>query len=66
MDFEYSERTRELQARVTAFMDEHIYPNEATFLEQLDEGDTRWKPVPIIAELKEKAKAEGQIGRAHV
>ncbi|MDA0662094.1 MAG: acyl-CoA dehydrogenase family protein [Proteobacteria bacterium] len=59
MDFEYSERTRELQARVTAFMDEHIYPNEATFLEQLDEGDTRWKPVPIIAELKEKAKAEG-------
>lgn len=59
MDFEYSERTRELQARVSAFMDEHIYPNEATFLEQLDEGDTRWKPVPIIAELKEKAKAEG-------
>ncbi len=59
MDFEYSERTRELQARVSAFMEEHIYPNEATFLEQLDAGDTRWKPVPIIAELKEKAKAEG-------
>ncbi|MEX2616646.1 MAG: acyl-CoA dehydrogenase family protein [Alphaproteobacteria bacterium] len=59
MDFEYSERTRELQARVSAFMEEHIYPNETTFLEQLDDGDTRWKPVPIIAELKEKAKAEG-------
>ena len=31
MDFEYSDRTRELQARVTAFMEAHIYPNEVTY-----------------------------------
>jgi acyl-CoA dehydrogenase len=59
MDFAYSERTRELQSRVTAFMEQHIYPNEATFLEQLDSGDTRWKEVPIVEELKQKAKDEG-------
>ena len=55
MDFTYSERTRELQARVSAFMEEYIYPNEATFLDQLDAGETRWKEVPIIEELKAKA-----------
>ena len=59
MDFEYSDRTRELQARVTAFMEAHIYPNEVTYHEQIDAGDTRWKPVPIIEELKAKAKEEG-------
>jgi len=59
MDFTYSERTRELQARVSAFMEEYIYPNEATFLDQLDAGETRWKEVPIIEELKAKAKEEG-------
>jgi acyl-CoA dehydrogenase len=58
MDFEFSERTRELQLRVQAFMDEHVYPNEGTYAEQVADGDTRWKPVPILEELKEKAKAE--------
>ena len=59
MDFQFSDRTRELQARVTAFMDAHIYPNEVTYHEQIEAGDTRWKPVPIIEELKVKAKEEG-------
>ena len=38
-------------------MDAEVYPNEALFQEQLDAGDTRWKVVPIVEELKEKAKA---------
>ena len=59
MDFEYSDATRELQARVSAFMDAHIYPNEVTYHDQIGAGDTRWKPVPIIEELKVKAKDEG-------
>ncbi|NIS59557.1 MAG: acyl-CoA dehydrogenase [Proteobacteria bacterium] len=58
MFFEFSEKAKELQVRLKAFMDENIYPNERTFREQLEEGD-RWQPVPIIEELKQKARAEG-------
>src|SRR5919204_3122273 len=58
MDFEHSEKAKDLQRRLTAFMDEHIYPNEATYYRQIDEGD-RWQPVRIIEELKPKARAAG-------
>ena len=58
MDFEYSERVQELRERVMAFMDEHVYPNELLFHEQIDEGD-RWQPTAIVEELKVKAKADG-------
>jgi acyl-CoA dehydrogenase len=58
MEFKYSDKVRELQKRLVAFMDEHIYPNEKTFHEQISEGE-RWKPAAIIEELKRKAKAEG-------
>ena len=37
MDFEYSAKTKELQARLQKFMDDHIYPNEATYKKQLRE-----------------------------
>ena len=53
-----SEKARDLCQRVQAFMEEHIYPNEATYLEQIAEGD-RWQPVPIQENAKEKAKAAG-------
>jgi acyl-CoA dehydrogenase len=46
------------QQRLTAFMEEHIYPNEATFRQQIAEGD-RWQPTPIVEELKAKARAAG-------
>ncbi len=59
MEFEYSERTKKLKAEIEAFMDEYVFPNEATYYAQLDEGDTRWKPVPILDELKAKAKSAG-------
>jgi len=58
MILEFSDKAKELQARVKAFMDEFVYPNEPTFLRQIEEGD-RWEPVAIVEELKEKAHEEG-------
>jgi acyl-CoA dehydrogenase len=59
MHFDYSAKTRDLMARLEAFMDEHIYPNEEAVGEQVDAGPTRWKPIPMIEELKPKARAAG-------
>jgi len=59
MDFEYSERTMKLQREVEEFMDAYIYPNEALYYQQLDEGETRWETPPILEELKAKAKSAG-------
>jgi acyl-CoA dehydrogenase len=58
MDFAYSARVRELEARLQAFMDGHVYPNEKRFRAEVDEGD-RWQPTRVVEELKEKAKAAG-------
>ncbi|HEV2979700.1 MAG TPA: acyl-CoA dehydrogenase family protein [Casimicrobiaceae bacterium] len=58
MDFEYSAKTRDLQARLGAFMDAHIYPNEKRFHEEVASGD-RWQPVALLDTLKKKARAEG-------
>jgi acyl-CoA dehydrogenase len=58
MDLDFSEKVETLRQRVLAFMDEHIYPNEATFARQVGEGD-RWQPVPLIEDLKRKAHDEG-------
>src|ERR687887_1529261 len=58
MDFEHSETAKDLQRRLTAFTDEHIYPNEATYHRQIAEGD-RWQPTAIIEEMKPKARAAG-------
>ena len=58
MDFEYSPKVKELQERVGAFMDAHIYPNEDKMAAQIAEGD-RWQPIPMLEEIKAKAKAEG-------
>ena len=58
MDFEYSDKVKDLQGRVNAFMDEHIHPNEELFWNQLNEGD-RWQPVQIVEDLKPKAREAG-------
>jgi len=58
MVFEYSDKVKDLQARLKLFMDNRIYPNEAVFSQQRDEGD-RWQPLPLIEELKKKAREEG-------
>jgi len=55
---EVSVRAEELRQRLAAFMDEHIYPNEAAFHRQKTEGD-RWQPVALVEELKPKARAAG-------
>src|SRR4051794_19833738 len=62
MDFDYSPKTKELQARLQKFMDDHVYPNEKTYKQQLQantEAGKRWTPLPIIEELKPKARAAG-------
>src|SRR5579864_1472471 len=58
MLFEFSPKVRELEARLRAFMDEHIYPNESVYAKQIAAGD-RWHPTAIIEELKPKARALG-------
>jgi len=62
MDFNYSPRTQELQAKLGAFMDAHIYPNEARYWQELQantQAGKRWSPLALIEELKPKARAQG-------
>jgi len=56
MHFDYSDQTKEVCARVEDFMDRYILPNEQKYYDQLEEGDNRWKVVPILEEVKQKAK----------
>src|SRR5437870_2241600 len=57
MDFAFSEKTKEFERRLLAFMDEHIYPNEPRYYEQTERN--RWQPTRIIEELKPKARTAG-------
>ena len=62
MDFDYSPKVRELQARLTAFMDAHIYPNEARFHDEIEANRARgnpWVPTLVMEELKAKARTAG-------
>ncbi|WP_408010402.1 acyl-CoA dehydrogenase [Pseudalkalibacillus sp. A8] len=59
MNFEYSEKVKELQQKVNTFMEEHIYPNEQVYEEQLDKTDRFSIVPPILEELKEQAKEQG-------
>jgi len=56
MNFNYSTKTRELQNKLQAFMDEFIYPNEKAYTEEINSGD-RWQPLQLIEDLKEKARS---------
>jgi len=58
MDFDFSPKVNALREQLLNFMDEHIYPNEALFDQQVAEGDP-WEPPAILASLKEKAQAAG-------
>ncbi|ADC50756.1 acyl-CoA dehydrogenase [Alkalihalophilus pseudofirmus OF4] len=60
MDFFFSEKVKRLQQELTSFMDEHIYPNEMLFEEQLNQFPDRFSGNPqIMDELKAKAKEAG-------
>jgi acyl-CoA dehydrogenase len=58
MDFDYSPRVKELQMRLRAFMEAHVYPNEARHDAEVEQPD-RWRPTPVVDELKALAKAAG-------
>ncbi|MFT6051943.1 MAG: acyl-CoA dehydrogenase [Halioglobus sp.] len=57
--FEFSERSIELQNRLNAFMDENIYPNEKTYAGQLHSAENRFSYLPLMDELKTKARDLG-------
>lgn len=57
MNFECSDKVKELQQRLQAFMDQHIYPNERRFHDEVERN--RWTPTRVIEELKPKARAAG-------
>ncbi len=62
MDFEYSPRTQELQKQLLRFMDEHIYPAEQRYEDEIEantKAGKRWTPLQTIEELKPKARAQG-------
>jgi alkylation response protein AidB-like acyl-CoA dehydrogenase len=73
MDFTLSERETYFRDRVKTFIDQNIRPRQPDYDKQSKEGD-RWKVIPVIEEMKEKAKAAGlwnffmppQSGRTHV
>ncbi|MBK6908327.1 MAG: acyl-CoA dehydrogenase family protein [Rhodocyclaceae bacterium] len=62
MDFEYSPKVKDLQSRITAFLDEHVYPAERVFAEEVRANRAAgnpWVATKIVEELKEKGKAAG-------
>ncbi|MFB3166443.1 acyl-CoA dehydrogenase [Neobacillus sp. 179-C4.2 HS] len=60
MDFVYSAKVKDLQTRLINFMEEHVYPNEIVYEQQLNEQESRWSAVPqVMEDLKERAKAAG-------
>jgi acyl-CoA dehydrogenase len=62
MDFAYSDRCKDLQSRLLAFMDEHIYPNEKVFKEEVERNGAqgkRWIPTALVEGLKPIARRQG-------
>ncbi len=58
MNFDYTPKVQELRKKLFAFMDQHVYPNEHKWHEHA-RSERRWEPVPVIEELKPKARAAG-------
>lgn len=59
MNFDYSNKAKQLKAQLEAFMDQHIYPNETIYSEQLNSLENRFSSPPIMHQLKAEAKAAG-------
>jgi acyl-CoA dehydrogenase len=57
VNFEFNDKVKNLQRRLQAFLDEHIYPNEQRFHDEIERD--RWKPTRIVEELKPKGRAAG-------
>ena len=58
MNFDYTPKVQELRKKLLAFMDEQVYPSEHRWHEHV-RSERRWEPVPVIEELKEKARRAG-------
>ena len=59
MEFEHSAKTKRYLDSLVAFLDQHVYPAERIYEEQLNSQPTRWQTPPIMEELKSKARAAG-------
>ena len=62
MDFEYSQKVKDLQSRIGEFMNEHIYPNENIFFEQIEnnrKNGNAWIPTEVVEEKKIQAREAG-------
>ncbi|HRK38239.1 MAG TPA: acyl-CoA dehydrogenase family protein [Burkholderiaceae bacterium] len=62
MQFDYTPKVKQMQAQLLAFMDEHVYPNEARFFAEIAANRAKgnaWVPTQLIEELKPLAKAAG-------
>ena len=59
MEFEFDARTEDLRKQLLGFMDEHVYPAEPVFAEQVAAADDPWARPPVMAELKREARARG-------
>ena len=62
MDFEFSPKVRQLQARVGEFMDSHVVPNERRFFDEIEQNrksGNAWLPTRVIEELKPRARSAG-------
>ena len=62
MNFEYSDKVKDLQKKVSSFMQEHVNPRESRFFEEIAENRAKgnaWIPTRIVEELKPKARAAG-------
>jgi acyl-CoA dehydrogenase len=57
--YTFSDKSLEFQARLSAFMDEHIYPNEEAYAKQLASAPSRFAALPLMDELKAKAREAG-------
>jgi len=58
LNFDYTPKVQDLRKKVAAFMDEHVYPREHEWHAHVT-GEQRWQPVPLIEELKLKARTAG-------
>jgi acyl-CoA dehydrogenase len=59
MEFEFSPKVKELQAKLTDFMESRIYPNERVWREQVESAANRWTQPAIMEELKVDARKAG-------
>ncbi len=57
--FPQTDRARDFEARLTSFMDAHVYPSERRYHDELAAAGDRWRVLPVVEELKTKAKAAG-------